>query len=121
MGIKYKIIHFNINDLGVDINSVKNALSFKSLAWDTNDIKISQLKFLARKFYNDKPVIFQEAQRYLDDRTPPPNIKNSYCCYLKKIGKLFTPINHLEKEALADSLLNPSTINGKSVMLKALN
>ncbi|MCB5315493.1 2OG-Fe dioxygenase family protein [Yersinia intermedia] len=75
MGIKYKIIHFNINDLGVDINSVKNALSFKSLAWDTNDIKISQLKFLARKFHNDKPVIFQEAQRYLDDRTPPPNIK----------------------------------------------
>ncbi|MGP2427090.1 2OG-Fe dioxygenase family protein [Yersinia sp. 2538 StPb PI] len=75
MGIKYKIIQFNINELGMDINHVKNTLSFKSLAWDTNDIKLSQLKFLARKFYNDKIIIFQEAQRYLDDRCPPPNIQ----------------------------------------------
>ncbi|MFW5402843.1 hypothetical protein V2A85_24735, partial [Yersinia sp. 1252 StPb PI] len=72
---KYKIIQFNINELGMDINHVKNTLSFKSLAWDTNDIKISQLKFLARKFYNDKVIIFQEAQRYLDDKSPPPNIQ----------------------------------------------
>lgn len=41
MSIKYKIIQFNINEFGLNIQLIKNELSFKKLAWDTNDIKFS--------------------------------------------------------------------------------
>lgn len=71
MGIKYKIIQFNINDFGVNIKSIQKELSFEKLDWDTNDIKLSQLRFLISKCFGNRKVILQEAQRYLDDKLPP--------------------------------------------------
>ncbi|MBW5811466.1 2OG-Fe dioxygenase family protein [Yersinia kristensenii] len=75
MGIKYKIIQFNINEFGVDIESIQNELSFENLAWDTNDIKLSQLRFLISKCFENRKIIIQEAQRYLDDNLPPKGIQ----------------------------------------------
>ncbi|CNE83323.1 2OG-Fe dioxygenase family protein [Yersinia kristensenii] len=75
MRIKYKIIQFNINEFGVDIKSIQNELSFENLAWDTNDIKLSQLRFLISKCFENRKIIFQEAQRYLDDNLPPKGIQ----------------------------------------------
>lgn len=53
MGIKYKIIQFNINEFGVNIIELKKEISFKSLGWDKNDIKLSQLRFLITKYINE--------------------------------------------------------------------
>ncbi|MFL4558706.1 2OG-Fe dioxygenase family protein [Yersinia kristensenii] len=75
MGIKYKIIQFNINDFGVNIKSIQNELSFEKLAWDTNDIKISQLRFLINKRFENRKIILQEAQHYLDDNLPTKGIQ----------------------------------------------
>ncbi|WP_145538178.1 2OG-Fe dioxygenase family protein [Yersinia kristensenii] len=75
MVIKYKIIQFNINEFGVDIESIQNELSFENLAWDTNDIKLSQLRFLISKCFENRKIIIQEAQRYLDDNLPPKGIQ----------------------------------------------
>lgn len=75
MGIKYKIIQFNINEFGVNIIELKKEISFKSLGWDKNDIKLSQLRFLITKYINDKKVILQEAQCFLDGRIVPNSIQ----------------------------------------------
>lgn len=75
MGIKYKIIQFNINEFGVNIDAVKKELSFESLGWDKNDIKISQLRFLITKYINDKKTILQEAQCFLDGNLVPNSIQ----------------------------------------------
>ena len=76
MGIKYKIIQFNINEFGLNIKTIKNELSFKKLAWDTNDIKLSQLRFLISKRFAKRDLILQAAQRYLDDSLVPEDIQS---------------------------------------------
>ncbi|HDM8440049.1 2OG-Fe dioxygenase family protein [Yersinia enterocolitica] len=76
MSIKYKIIQFNINEFGVNIRTIKNELSFKKLAWDTNDIKFAQLRFLISKRFADRKLILQEAQCYLDDSLVPKGIQS---------------------------------------------
>ncbi|AHM75883.1 2OG-Fe dioxygenase family protein [Yersinia hibernica] len=75
MGIKYKIIQFNINEFDVNIKSIKDELSFNKLAWDTNDIKLSQLRFLISKYSAHRKIILQEAQHYLDESLVPENIQ----------------------------------------------
>lgn len=76
MGIKYKIIQFNMNEFGVNIKSIKNELSFEKLAWDTNDIKFSQLRFLISKRFASRKLILQEAQSYLDNSSVPKGIQS---------------------------------------------
>ncbi|CQJ13772.1 Uncharacterised protein [Yersinia enterocolitica] len=98
MSIKYKIIQFNINEFGVNIRTIKNELSFKKLAWDTNDIKFSQLRFLISKRFADRKLILQEAQCYLDDNLVPKGIQSLISTLSVPDKKYFIPINLLERE-----------------------
>ncbi|HDM8111983.1 TPA: 2OG-Fe dioxygenase family protein, partial [Yersinia enterocolitica] len=59
-----------------NIQLIKNELSFKKLAWDTNDIKFSQLRFLISKRFANRKLILQEAQCYLDDCLVPKGIQS---------------------------------------------
>ncbi|MDA5499041.1 2OG-Fe dioxygenase family protein [Yersinia aleksiciae] len=76
MQLKYKIIKFNTDEFGIKTESIKNEMPFELLIWDVNDIKISQLKLLIELYPEDKDVILQEAQHYLDNQLAPKHIQN---------------------------------------------
>jgi hypothetical protein len=106
MGIKYKIIQFNTKEFGVDINSIKNELSFESLAWDTNDVKIYQLKLLINKFHYEKKIILQEAQRYLDDNFPFKNIQKLISSLPEPDRQLFYSYKPFRKRSISRFIVN---------------
>ncbi|CFQ52808.1 Uncharacterised protein [Yersinia similis] len=60
MGIKYNIIQFEINELGIDINLANKAFSFELLPWDHNDVKLSQLRFLMKKLIAEKKLFWRK-------------------------------------------------------------
>ncbi|CNH32131.1 2OG-Fe dioxygenase family protein [Yersinia pekkanenii] len=105
MGVKYKIIKFNINEFGMNINSLKKELSFESLAWDTNDIKISQLKFLIKKHHHDTNLILQEAQHYLDDESPPETIQNFISLLSASDKKIFYSYKPFRKRGISQFIV----------------
>ncbi|MDN0112318.1 2OG-Fe dioxygenase family protein [Yersinia mollaretii] len=82
MTLKYKIIKFNTNEFGINIESIKNEMPFELLTWDLNDIKISQLKLLIDLYPEEKKIILQEAQHYLDDELAPTTIHSTIIQHL---------------------------------------
>lgn len=101
MSVKYKIIQFNINEFGINIESIKNELSFEKLAWDTNDIKFSQLRFLISKRFASRKLILQEAQRYLDDSLVPEGIQSLISTLSVPDKKIFYAYNSYRKRGMS--------------------
>ncbi|WP_145562101.1 2OG-Fe dioxygenase family protein [Yersinia canariae] len=101
MGIKYKIIQFNTNEFGINIKSIKDELSFSTLAWDTNDIKLSQLRFLINKCFAHRKMIMQEAQRYLDESPVPDNIQTLISTLSIPDKKIFYAFKSFRKRGIS--------------------
>ncbi|WP_145587267.1 2OG-Fe dioxygenase family protein [Yersinia aldovae] len=101
MGVKYKIVKFNINEFGIDIASLRKTFSFELLAWDNNDTKLSQLRFLMRKYPQDKQRILSEAQYYLDDISVPEYIEKCITGLSEKEKKVFYSYRPFRKRGIS--------------------
>lgn len=100
MGVKYKIIKFDINEFGMSIEPLKKIFSFELLAWDNNDTKLSQLRFLIKKHPLDKQKILSEAQLYLDDISVPEYIQKCIIGLSEKDKKTFDTYRPFRKRGL---------------------
>ncbi|MBS0055172.1 2OG-Fe dioxygenase family protein [Yersinia sp. Marseille-Q3913] len=101
MSLKYKIIKFNTNEFGIDIELIKREISFELLIWDVNDIKISQLKLLIDIHPDDKGTILQEAQHYLDHELAPKKIKNLISMLSDEAKKVFYTYKPFRKRSIS--------------------
>lgn len=101
MTLKYKIIKFNTNEFGINLDSIKSEMPFELLTWDLNDIKISQLKLLIDRYPEENGIILQEAQHYLDDKLAPTTIQNLISRFSDEDKKTFYAYKPFRKRSMS--------------------